>query len=107
MGTMLLIYLGAAANGFRSARESAVLPGGHVLDWPWCSSSMTSGRSTASKGSVDDRMVALAVYVRSLVTKLFDAPRAPRAANQAKRRFISVVSHEMRTPLTPLSACPI
>jgi len=47
-------------------------------------------------------MIALAVYVRSLVTKLFDAIARAEAANQAKRRFISVVSHEMRTPLNAI-----
>lgn len=47
-------------------------------------------------------MVALSFYVRSLVTKLFDAIARAEAANQAKRRFISVVSHEMRTPLNAI-----
>jgi len=46
--------------------------------------------------------IALSVYVRSLVTKLFDAVARAEAANQAKRRFISVVSHEMRTPLNAI-----
>ncbi len=46
--------------------------------------------------------VALSLYVRSLVTKLFDALARAEAANQAKRRFISVVSHEMRTPLNAI-----
>jgi two-component system sensor histidine kinase RpfC len=46
--------------------------------------------------------IALSVYVRSLVTKLFDAIAHAEAANQAKRRFISVVSHEMRTPLNAI-----
>jgi two-component system sensor histidine kinase RpfC len=46
--------------------------------------------------------VALSLYVRSLVTKLFDAVARAEAANQAKRRFISVVSHEMRTPLNAI-----
>ena len=46
--------------------------------------------------------VALSLYVRSLVTKLFDALDRAEAANQAKRRFISVVSHEMRTPLNAI-----
>jgi two-component system, sensor histidine kinase RpfC len=46
--------------------------------------------------------IALSVYVRSLVTKLFDAIARAEAANQAKRRFISVVSHEMRTPLNAI-----
>jgi two-component system sensor histidine kinase RpfC len=46
--------------------------------------------------------IALSLYVRSLVTKLFDAVGRAEAANQAKRRFISVVSHEMRTPLNAI-----
>lgn len=46
--------------------------------------------------------VLLSLYVRSLVTKLFDALGRAEAANQAKRRFISVVSHEMRTPLNAI-----
>ena len=47
-------------------------------------------------------LVALSLYVRSLVTKLFDALAHAEAANQAKRRFISVVSHELRTPLNAI-----
>jgi two-component system sensor histidine kinase RpfC len=46
--------------------------------------------------------IALSLYVRSLVTKLFDALARAAAANEAKRRFISVVSHEMRTPLNAI-----
>jgi two-component system, sensor histidine kinase RpfC len=46
--------------------------------------------------------IALSLYVRSLVTKLFDAVARAEAANQAKRRFVSVVSHEMRTPLNAI-----
>ena len=40
--------------------------------------------------------------MRSLVTRMFDAVARAEAANQAKRRFISVVSHEMRTPLNAI-----
>jgi two-component system sensor histidine kinase RpfC len=47
-------------------------------------------------------LLALSLYVRSLVTKLFDALSRAESANQAKRRFISVVSHEMRTPLNAI-----
>ena len=46
--------------------------------------------------------IALSFYVRSLVTRMFDAVARAEAANQAKRRFISVVSHEMRTPLNAI-----
>jgi len=45
---------------------------------------------------------ALSLYVSSLVRKLYDALARAEAANQAKRRFISVVSHEMRTPLNAI-----
>jgi two-component system sensor histidine kinase RpfC len=47
-------------------------------------------------------MVVLCLYVRKLVRQLFDALSRAEAANQAKRRFISVVSHEMRTPLNAI-----
>lgn len=46
--------------------------------------------------------IALSFYVLSLVTRMFDAIARAEAANQAKRRFISVVSHEMRTPLNAI-----
>jgi two-component system sensor histidine kinase RpfC len=44
-------------------------------------------------------LLALSLYVLSLVKRMFDALSRAEAANLAKRRFISVVSHEMRTPL--------
>jgi len=47
-------------------------------------------------------LVALSYYVKSLVARMFDALARAEAANQAKRRFISVVSHEMRTPLNAI-----
>ncbi|MDZ4779987.1 MAG: ATP-binding protein, partial [Planctomycetia bacterium] len=47
-------------------------------------------------------LVMLSLYVKSLVTTLFDALARAEAANEAKRRFISVVSHEMRTPLNAI-----
>jgi two-component system sensor histidine kinase RpfC len=47
-------------------------------------------------------MLALSLYVLSLVKRMFDALNREEAANLAKRRFISVVSHEMRTPLNAI-----
>ena len=47
-------------------------------------------------------LIVLSLYVRKLVTQLFDAIARAEAANQAKRRFISVVSHELRTPLNAI-----
>ena len=47
-------------------------------------------------------LVALSLYVLSLVKRMFDALARAESANQAKRRFISVVSHELRTPLNAI-----
>jgi two-component system, sensor histidine kinase RpfC len=47
-------------------------------------------------------LIVLCLYVRKLVRQLFDAVARAESANQAKRRFISVVSHEMRTPLNAI-----
>src|SRR3954463_6531082 len=47
-------------------------------------------------------LLVLSLYVKTLVTRLFDAIARAEQANQAKRRFISVVSHEMRTPLNAI-----
>ena len=47
-------------------------------------------------------MVMLSLYVAKLVTRLSDSVHRAEAANQAKRRFLSTVSHEMRTPLNAI-----
>jgi two-component system sensor histidine kinase RpfC len=47
-------------------------------------------------------LIVLCLYVRKLVRQLFEALARAEAANQAKTRFISVVSHEMRTPLNAI-----
>ncbi len=47
-------------------------------------------------------MLLLSLYVRTLVTRMFEALARAEAANQAKRRFVSVVSHELRTPLNAI-----
>jgi two-component system sensor histidine kinase RpfC len=47
-------------------------------------------------------LIVLCLYVRKLVRQLSDALSRAEAANQAKSRFISVVSHEMRTPLNAI-----
>jgi two-component system sensor histidine kinase RpfC len=47
-------------------------------------------------------MFAVSMYVLSLVRRLHDALARAEAANVAKRRFISVMSHEMRTPLNAI-----
>jgi two-component system sensor histidine kinase RpfC len=47
-------------------------------------------------------MFAVSLYVLTLVRRMFDAVARAEAANLAKRRFISMVSHEMRTPLNAI-----
>src|SRR5262245_100940 len=47
-------------------------------------------------------MVALSMYVLSLVNRLNEALNRAEAANHAKRQFVSTVSHEMRTPLNAI-----
>ena len=47
-------------------------------------------------------MLFVSMYVLSLVRRMFDALARAEAANVAKRRFISVMSHEMRTPLNAI-----
>jgi two-component system, sensor histidine kinase RpfC len=47
-------------------------------------------------------MILLSLFVGKLVTRLFDSLRREEAANQAKRKFLSTVSHEMRTPLNAI-----
>jgi two-component system sensor histidine kinase RpfC len=47
-------------------------------------------------------LVAISLYVLTLVTRMSDALVRAEAANHAKRRFISMVSHEMRTPLNAI-----
>ena len=47
-------------------------------------------------------MVILSFYMSKLVTRLADSLHREEAANQAKRKFLSTVSHEMRTPLNAI-----
>lgn len=47
-------------------------------------------------------MIVLSFYMSKLVTRLFDSLHRVEAANQAKRKFLSTVSHEMRTPLNAI-----
>ncbi len=47
-------------------------------------------------------LFAVSLYVLTLVRRMFDALARAEAANLAKRRFISMVSHEMRTPLNAI-----
>src|SRR5689334_3250517 len=82
----LLVSLGLGAAGFSTAL--------------WLSEFW---RSHAHMGyGLLGAFIVLNLYVQSLVTKLYDALNRAESANQAKRRFISVISHEMRTPLNAI-----
>lgn len=82
----LLLSLGLSAAGF-----SAVL-----ATSPFWSTRLGEGAGLLLG------LVVLSLYVLSLVNRMFDALSRAEAANHAKRRFISVVSHEMRTPLNAI-----
>ncbi len=60
------------------------------------------GRHLAIGGALMLGLAALSLYVLSLVRRMFEALERAETANQAKRRFISVMSHEMRTPLNAI-----
>jgi two-component system sensor histidine kinase RpfC len=47
-------------------------------------------------------MIGVSLYVLTLVNRLSDALDKAEAANVAKRRFVSTISHEMRTPLNAI-----
>jgi len=102
---MLLMYIWITlANGFRFGQRYLVVALAFSVTGfttvlylsPFWQEHLTVGYSLLFG------LIALSLYVRSLVTKLFDALSRAEAANQAKRRFISVVSHEMRTPLNAI-----
>jgi two-component system sensor histidine kinase RpfC len=82
----LLISLGASLIGFATVLAT---------------SSYWQAQLVAGAGFAFGLM-ALSLYVLSLVKRMFDALARAEAANQAKRRFISVVSHELRTPLNAI-----
>ncbi len=47
-------------------------------------------------------MIAVSLYVLTLVKRLNEALARAESANLAKRQFVSTVSHEMRTPLNAI-----
>jgi two-component system sensor histidine kinase RpfC len=102
---LLILYIWiAVANGFRYGQRyllfalacSFVGFGGVVIYSSfWQEHVWTAVAMSCAAG-------AFCLYVLSLVRRMFAAVARAEAANQAKRRFISVVSHEMRTPLNAI-----
>jgi two-component system sensor histidine kinase RpfC len=102
---LLLVYVWVTlANGFRygpwyliaSLAMSLVGLGTVLLATPFWHQHMLAGAGLAIG------LTVLSLYVLTLVRRMFEAVARAEAANQAKRRFISVVSHEMRTPLNAI-----
>ena len=102
---LFLVYVWVTlANGFRFGPKYLVVSlvaslagfGVVLATSPFWQQHLGSGASLAVF------FVALCLYVLSLVRRMFDALARAEAANQAKRRFVSVVSHEMRTPLNAI-----
>jgi two-component system sensor histidine kinase RpfC len=102
---LLLVYVWVTlANGFRFGPRYLLLSMGLSLvsfaivlaDTPYWQQRIGTGLGIAVL------FVALSVYVLTLVRRMFDALSQSESANLAKRRFISVVSHEMRTPLNAI-----
>lgn len=82
----LLISLGLSAAGFAFTLSTNPFWSAHpVFGWE-----MLLG------------MVGICLYARVLVVKLNRATQRAEAANEAKRAFVSRMSHEMRTPLTSI-----
>jgi len=102
---MMLVYIWVTlANGFRFGPTYLLLSLGISLAGflvVLATSEFWQGHLPAGIGLALGH-VALSLYVLSLVTRMFDALAHAEAANQAKRRFVSVVSHEMRTPLNAI-----
>jgi two-component system sensor histidine kinase RpfC len=102
---LVLVYVWVTlANGFRygprylvaSLAMSLVGFGLVLLATPFWHQHMLAGAGLATG------LTALSLYVLTLVRRMFEAVARAEAANEAKRRFISVVSHEMRTPLNAI-----
>src|SRR5689334_18539748 len=102
---MFLVYVWVTlANGFRFGPNYLVISLGTSLVGfaavlavtPFWQKHLFSGIGMALG------LIALSLYVLTLVRRMFDAVARAEAANQAKRRFVSVVSHELRTPLNAI-----
>jgi len=102
---LLLVYVWVTlANGFRfGPRYLLASMGVSLLSFAVVLTETSYWHDRLGTGfGVAALFVALSVYVLTLVRRMFDALAQSEAANHAKRRFISVVSHEMRTPLNAI-----
>lgn len=102
---LLLVFIWVTVgNGFRygprylvASLVLSVLGFGFALGWsPYWRAHLEVGAAMMVG------MIALDLYVLALVTRMHEALAQSEAANLAKRRFVSVVSHEMRTPLNAI-----
>jgi two-component system sensor histidine kinase RpfC len=101
----VLVYVWITlANGFRFGKRYLLFAlGASVAGFVTVMAGTPYWRDNVSMGAgLLVGMVAISVYVLKLVGRMSDALARAEEANQAKRRFISVVSHEMRTPLNSI-----
>jgi two-component system sensor histidine kinase RpfC len=102
---LYLVYVWVTlANGFRFGPRYLLLSLGlSVVGFSTVLASSDFWRAHLDEGAgLLLGLLVLSLYVLSLVNRMFDALSRAEAANLAKRRFISVVSHEMRTPLNAI-----
>ena len=104
MPLFLIYFWITLANGFRYGAPYLLASLGFSLTgFSIVLASSTFWQSQLSAGlGLLFGMAVLSLYALTLVKRMWAAVAKAEAANKAKRRFVSVVSHEMRTPLNAI-----
>lgn len=97
-GVYLFVTFG---NGFRYGKPYLFFSQGLTVVGFWLvilNNDYWRGHATLSVGLLIS-LIILPLYVSTLLTRITEARKRAEEANQAKGRFLAVMSHEMRTPL--------